>query len=155
MNRSSTVLIFTANLVFSPVIDARDGATLDTRGMETLEVITGGQTERLFETLGDIAPEMASWIANFAYGDVVSRPDLDLKTRELATVAALTSLGNAKPQLKAHIGGALNAGASSREILEVILQMAVYAGFPASLNGLQAAREVFEQREVQVTPGAK
>ena len=99
----------------------------------------------------DIAPELADWI-DFAYGDVVSRPALDLRTRELATVAALTTLGYARPQLEAHIKGALNAGATPREILEVILQMAVYAGFPASLNGVAAARTVFDAQGVTVAP---
>jgi len=118
------------------------------RGMATLDVITGGDTLRRLDTLTDIAPELGQWIVNFAYGDVVSRPGLDLRSRELATVAALTALGNAAPQLKSHIGGALNAGCSPREILEVILQMAVYAGFPASLNGIAAAREVFTERGI-------
>lgn len=117
-------------------------------GLETLNVITGGDALERLQPLTAIAPEMADWIIDFAYGDVVSRPGLDLRSRELATVAALTALGNAAPQLRAHIGGALNAGCSPTEILEVILQMAVYAGFPASLNGLAAAREVFAARGI-------
>jgi 4-carboxymuconolactone decarboxylase len=56
-------------------------------------------------------------------------------------------MGNAAPQLKVHIHGALNVGCSEQEILEIIMQMAVYAGFPAALNGLSAAREVFRERE--------
>lgn len=121
------------------------------RGLATLEVITGDAAQAL-AGITDIAPELAEWITDFAYGDVVSRPALDLRTRELATVAALTTLGHARPQLEAHIKGALNAGATPREILEVILQMAVYAGFPASLNGIAAARAVFDARGVQVAP---
>jgi 4-carboxymuconolactone decarboxylase len=117
------------------------------RGMATLEVITG-DAERALTALDDIAPELGAWIADFAYGDVVSRPGLDLRSRELATVAALTALGNARPQLEAHIKGALNAGATPREVVEVILQMAVYAGFPASLNGISAARTVFTERGI-------
>jgi len=117
------------------------------RGVATLEVITG-DAERALAGLDDIAPELGAWIADFAYGDVVSRPGLDLRSRELATVAALTALGNARPQLEAHIKGALNAGATPREVLEVILQMAVYAGFPASLNGISAARTVFAERGI-------
>ena len=58
-------------------------------------------------------------------------------------MAALTAMGNATPQLKVHIQGALNVGATRTEVVEVIMQMAVYAGFPAALNGLFAAREVF------------
>jgi 4-carboxymuconolactone decarboxylase len=121
------------------------------RGMATLDIITGGDTKRRLETLTDIAPELGEWITDFAYGDVVSRPGLDLRSRELATVAALTALGNAAPQLKSHIGGALNAGCTPQEILEVIMQMAVYAGFPASLNGISAAREVFNVKGITAT----
>ena len=119
------------------------------RGIETLDIVVGGNSAERMRHLTDIAPEMAEWITDFAYGDVVSRPGLDLKTRELVTVAALTALANARPQLKSHIGGALNAGNTPQEIIEVILQMAVYAGFPASLNGISAAREVFEARAVK------
>lgn len=120
------------------------------RGAATLDIITGGETQQRLQSLTEMAPELSRWITDFAYGDVVSRPGLDLRSRELATVAALTALGNAQAQLKAHIAGALNAGCTPAEILEVIMQMAVYAGFPASLNGISAARAVFEQRGISV-----
>lgn len=72
---------------------------------------------------------------------------LDLKTRYLATIAALTALGGqTRPQLKVNIAGALDIGATQKEIAEVIWQMALYGGFPAAINGLNAALEVFEQR---------
>ena len=121
------------------------------RGLETLEKITGGGTAKLIDSLKDIAPELGDWIIDFAYGDVVARPQLPLQTRELVTVGALTALGNAQPQLKAHIKGALNAGCTPREVVEVILQMAVYGGFPTALNGLTAAREVFAERQISVS----
>ncbi|MGR8921945.1 MAG: carboxymuconolactone decarboxylase family protein [Gammaproteobacteria bacterium] len=124
------------------------------RGIAALGVITGGDGEEAVRRLNELAPDMGEWIAQFAYGDVVSRPGLDLRSRELATVAALTALGNARPQLVAHINGALNAGAAPGEVIEVILQMAVYAGFPASLNGLGAAREVFTARGIAPPAGA-
>ncbi|MSQ69223.1 MAG: carboxymuconolactone decarboxylase family protein [Gammaproteobacteria bacterium] len=120
------------------------------RGVTALEIITGGGTAKLIESLQDLAPELGDWVIDFAYGDVVSRPQLDLRTRELATVAALTALGNAPPQLRAHIKGALNAGCTPREVVEVVLQMSVYAGFPAALNGLAAVREVFTERGIKV-----
>jgi 4-carboxymuconolactone decarboxylase len=120
------------------------------RGVAALEIITGGGTAKLVEGLQDLAPELSDWVIDFAYGDVVSRPQLDLRTRELATVAALTALGNAPPQLRAHIKGALNAGCTPREVLEVVLQMSVYAGFPAALNGVAAVREVFTERGIKV-----
>ena len=94
----------------------------------------------------DIAPDFARYLIEFPFGDIYSRPGLDLKSREIAVVAALTALGNAAPQLKVHIHGALNVGCTEQEVVEVIMQMAIYAGFPAALNGLFAAKEVFTER---------
>jgi 4-carboxymuconolactone decarboxylase len=122
------------------------------RGSALLDRINPENARRLEENLADIAPDMARLVCEFAYGDVYSRPGLDVKSRELATVAALTALGNAPLQLKSHIDGALNAGWSRQEIVEAIMQMAVYAGFPASLNGLYAAKEVFAERDKKGLP---
>lgn len=116
------------------------------RGLAKLKEIDGEAGERVVESLAGIAPDFARYLVEFPFGDIYSRPGLDLKSREIAVVAALTALGNAAPQLKVHVHGALNVGASRTEIIETIMQMAVYAGFPAALNGLAVAREVFEQR---------
>jgi 4-carboxymuconolactone decarboxylase len=117
------------------------------RGLKKLQEIDGKAGERVIESLRDIAPDLGRYTIEFPFGDVYSRPGLDLKSREIATVAALTALGNALPQLKVHINGALNVGCTRDEIIEVILQMAVYAGFPAALNGMFAAKEVFRERD--------
>ncbi len=117
------------------------------RGLEKLKEVDGEAGERVMESLKDIAPDLARYVIEFPFGDVYSRPGLDLKSREIATVAALTALGNAQPQLKVHIQGALNVGCTRQEIVEVIIQMAVYAGFPAALNGIFAAKEVFKERD--------
>jgi 4-carboxymuconolactone decarboxylase len=114
------------------------------RGWEKLLEIDGGAGERVIASLQDIAPDLARYTIEFPFGDIYSRPGLDLKSREVATVAALTALGHAAPQLKVHINAALNVGCTRTEIIEVIIQMAVYAGFPAALNGMFAAREVFK-----------
>jgi 4-carboxymuconolactone decarboxylase len=113
------------------------------RGLATLGQITGATGESVVDGLRDIAPDLADWIVDFSYGDVMSRPDLDVRTRQLATIAALTALGNAAPQLEVHVKGALNVGCTQSEIIEVILQMAVFAGFPAAINGLNVARRAF------------
>ena len=97
--------------------------------------------------LQDICPDMARLVIEFPYGDIYSRPGLDLKVRELITIASLTTLGNAPSQLKAHIHNALNAGCTQQEIIEVMMQMSVYAGFPSALNGLFVAKEVFSQEK--------
>lgn len=113
------------------------------RGLEKLREIDGSAGENVINSLRDIAPDFARLLIEFPFGDIYSRPGLDLKSRELATVAALTALGNAGPQLRVHIHAALNVGCTAEEVIEVIIQMAVYAGFPAALNGLFAAKEVF------------
>ena len=113
------------------------------RGLAKLQQIDGEGGIKVVEGLADIAPDFARLLIEFPFGDVYSRPGLDLRSREIAVVAALTAMGNAAPQLKVHIQGALNVGVTRTEIVEVIMQMAVYAGFPAALNGLAAAREVF------------
>lgn len=118
------------------------------RGEETLARITGDEGRKVIDSLKRISPDLGDWIVDFSYGDVFSRPGVSLHTRELATVAALTALGNAQPQLKVHIEGALNVGCTPEEIVEIIIQMAVYAGFPSALNGIAAAREVFDKRGV-------
>ena len=116
------------------------------RGLAQLEAIDGQAGAKVIESLRDIAPDFARYLIEFPFGDIYSRPGLDLRSREIAVVAALTALGNAAPQLKVHIEGALNVGVSKDEVVEVIMQMAVYAGFPAALNAMFAAKEVFATR---------
>jgi len=113
------------------------------QGLAKLREIDGQAGEQVVASLADIAPDFARYLIEFPFGDIYSRPGLDLRSREIAVVAALTAMGNAAPQLKVHLHAALNVGVTREEIVEVIMQMAVYAGFPAALNGLFAAREVF------------
>ncbi|WP_310632041.1 carboxymuconolactone decarboxylase family protein [Paraburkholderia sp.] len=114
-----------------------------------LTAIDGHAGEQVVASLADIAPDFATYLLEFPFGDIYARPGLDLRAREIATIAALTALGHAQPQLKVHIAAGLNVGLSEEEIVETIMQMAVYAGFPAALNGLFAAREVFAARHAQ------
>ncbi|MDH6593562.1 4-carboxymuconolactone decarboxylase [Variovorax sp. TBS-050B] len=113
------------------------------RGLAKLHEIDGEGGVKVVESLAGIAPDFGRLVIEFPFGDIYSRPGLDLRSREIATVAALTAMGNATPQLKVHIQAALNVGVTRDEVVEVMMQMAVYAGFPAALNGLFAARDVF------------
>ncbi len=114
-----------------------------TIGREMLQRVDGKGGDAVVNSLKDIAPDFARYLIEFPFGDIYARPGLDLRSREIATIAALTALGNAAPQLKVHIAAGLNVGLTQEEITEVIMQMEVYAGFPAALNGLIAAKEVF------------
>ncbi|WP_374362249.1 carboxymuconolactone decarboxylase family protein [Pseudoduganella danionis] len=113
------------------------------RGQQKLAEIDGAAGQKVIDALADIAPDFADYLFEFPFGDIYSRPGLDLRAREIATIAALTAMGNATPQLKVHIEAGLNVGLQREEIVEILMQMAVYAGFPAALNGLFAAKEVF------------
>lgn len=104
----------------------------------------------MIAALADIAPDFADYILEFSFGDIYSRPGLDLRSREIAAIAAMAAMGNAQPQLKVHIEAGLNVGLSREEITEILMQMAVYAGFPAALNGLFAAKEVFSCRQAAI-----
>ena len=105
------------------------------RGWEKLKEVDGEAGEKVIASLKDIAPDLGRFTIEFPFGDIYTRPDLDLRSREIAVVAALTALGTAAPQLKVHIHGALNVGVTREEVVGIITMMAVYAGFPAALNG--------------------
>ncbi|WP_052065843.1 carboxymuconolactone decarboxylase family protein [Thalassospira australica] len=101
---------------------------------------------QLADKYDDLVPDFAESLIEWAYGRHYARPGLDLKTRQLCTISALTVLGGQTGlQLKVNIQHTLSAGATRTEIIEAIWQMAVYGGLPAAINGLNAAREVFEE----------
>ncbi|MGF1690055.1 carboxymuconolactone decarboxylase family protein [Photobacterium kagoshimensis] len=118
-------------------------------GLAKMNELAPGAADSMMDTFRDVCPDLAKYTVEYPFGDVLQRDvlqrdGLDFRTRELATIAALTAMGNCQPQLKGHISGALNVGCTQREITEVILQMSVYAGFPAAINGMTAAKEVFD-----------
>ncbi|MGF1735419.1 carboxymuconolactone decarboxylase family protein [Photobacterium satsumensis] len=115
-------------------------------GVDKLNELDPTAVEAMTEHFSDVCPDLARYTIEYPFGDVLQRDGLDFKTRELATIAALTAMGNCQPQLKGHIKGALNIGCTQKEITEIILQMSVYAGFPAAINGMNTAKEVFEEQ---------
>jgi len=116
------------------------------RGSARLAEVDGAGGQRVVDALRDVAPDLGRYIVEFGFGDIYSRPGLTLREREIATVAALAALGHAQPQLEVHVHGALNVGCSAREVTEVIVQMALYAGFPAAVNAAFTAKKVFAER---------
>lgn len=117
-------------------------------GRDLSEALNPGMETTLEERYGHLLPGMAEAVVDFAYGRQYGRPELPLRDRYLATIAALTALGGqTRPQLKVNIAGGRKAGLSQKEIAEVIWQMSLYGGFPAAINGLNAALEVFEAEE--------
>ncbi len=117
------------------------------KGKKTLESIQEKSVEEIFKELDDIAPDLSRFVIEYPYSEIYTREELDLKTREICTVTALTVLGTI-PQLKEHINAALNVGNTPAEIVEIIMQMSAYCGFPKSINAMMAAKEVFKERGI-------
>lgn len=115
------------------------------RGQDTLDQLHGSIGQSVMKTLGDFAPDFARYIIEFPYGDIYSRDTLTPKERQIAIIASLTTLGNVPTQLKAHIQAALNVGCTRKEVVEIVMQMAVYAGFPSAINAMLVAKEVFAE----------
>ena len=117
-------------------------------GRELSEALNPGREDALDARYGHLLPGMAEGVVYFAYGRQYSRPELPLRDRYLATIAALTALGGqTRPQLKVNIAGGRKAGLTQKEIAEVIWQMSLYGGFPSAINALNAALEVFDDEE--------
>jgi 4-carboxymuconolactone decarboxylase len=112
------------------------------RGFEKLEEVNKEGIKNLLQLMDDIAPDLATYVIEFAYGDVYTRPGLGAPQRELCIISALTALGGKEQQLKDHIQAAIHVGCTKVEIVETLIMMAVYAGFPAAINAIKAAKDV-------------
>jgi 4-carboxymuconolactone decarboxylase len=99
---------------------------------------------RRLAQLERLDPEFRRVVEDVVYGGLYAREILDQKTRELCAVAALTVLGR-NSQLRTHIQAALGAGAGRQEIQEVIIQMGIYGGFPATLGGLDLMEQLWQE----------
>ncbi|WP_424192001.1 carboxymuconolactone decarboxylase family protein [Ampullimonas aquatilis] len=111
--------------------------------LDTLDPTAKAAFDALF---ADVAPDMSRLIVDIPFGKIYSRQGLTLRERQLVSIAALTVLGTAPHQLAIHIRGGLNVGCQIEEIVEIMIQMTIYAGFPAAINGLKVARDIFEER---------
>ncbi|MDO6798481.1 carboxymuconolactone decarboxylase family protein [Shimia thalassica] len=118
------------------------------RGKAMSEQVNPGMEDALRDRYDALVPGLSRTVVDVAYGQFYARDGVDEKTRLLATIAALTALGGqTRPQLKVNIASARAVGATREEISEIIFQMTLYGGFPAMINALNAAMEVFEAEE--------
>ena len=113
-------------------------------GIDTRTQVMGSEfVDRAFGNATDYTLPMQEFITRNAWGNVWQRPGLDLKTRSLVTVAMLTALGK-QHELKGHVRGALNNGATPEELREVMLHATVYCGFPTAIDAFRTVTEVVE-----------
>lgn len=115
------------------------------RGAALLDEMLGPEAARQTrETWRMICPEFEQYVVEFLSGEIWSRPQLDRRSKSLVTIAALAALGRPLG-LKLNIRMALRNGASRQDIVETLLHLAPYAGFPACWEGLAMAQEVFQE----------
>lgn len=112
------------------------------RGVEVVEKLSGSCFEGVAGRVAELAPDFARMAIEFPFGDLYSREGAGYHTREIAAIAALAALGHALPQLRVHVAAALNVGCTREEIIEVLMQTAIYAGFPAALNALAGCHDL-------------
>ncbi|RRO20702.1 carboxymuconolactone decarboxylase family protein [Saccharopolyspora rhizosphaerae] len=128
-------------------ISSPDNLARRRHGLSVLSEIDGHRGEAVLDSLADINPALGHHVAAFAFGDIYDRPGLDRRSRQLVTLGVLTALGSCDPQLRVHIGAALNVGLSREEITEALLHAAVFCGFPRALNATSVARDVFAEQD--------
>ena len=126
-----------------------ENSELYQRGIHEIRKQLGPMADSYIQNIKALSPEFAWVNVTFPFSELYTRDVVDLKTRELCTVAALTVQGFSLPELKIHVGAALRCGASREEIVEIITQMIAYCGFPAATNALLTAKGVFDELDQQ------
>lgn len=148
MLKGSIGLMVTAALSDSAIARQSSAPDRRTKGLEALQAVGGASFN---QTLDPLSPDLSRILIDCVYGEVMARPGLSQKTRELINVSAITVLGVARPALRFHIAGMLHTGWSPREVVEIILHSVVYAGFPFAQDAMLLARQVFAERGVNVS----
>ena len=116
------------------------------KGLAKHRELFGQDPAARIENIEALHPDVAEMLVESLYGAILTRPGLDPKVRQFCTISALTATGKA-PQLKAHVKAALRLGATQEEIMEVLIQMIGYAGWPSALTGIGVAKEAFAEYE--------
>lgn len=113
------------------------------RGIEIAEQLAAEKLEEFTTSrVAELAPDFARMAIEFPLGDLYARDSLDLRSREIVAISALATLGNAGPQLRIHVQAAGQVGLTNAEIIEILMQTAIYAGFPAALNALASCHDL-------------
>ena len=113
------------------------------RGVEIAEQLAADKLDEfLTSRVAELAPDFARMAIEFPLGDIYTREALDLRSRELVAISSLATLGDTGPHLRMHIRAALGLGVSKAEVIEILMQTAIYAGFPAALNALTSCHDL-------------
>jgi 4-carboxymuconolactone decarboxylase len=116
--------------------------------LATLAKTSAQAGEAVVNSFNDLAPDIGRAIVEHSYGDIFSRAGIDAKTRELAACSALAAVGSKATEtpLRVHVNAALTAGATQAEIVETLLNVLPYRGYPAVEESMRVVGEEFRKR---------
>src|SRR4029453_9047131 len=117
-----------------------------------LRQIGGGNFDGPINALAEPSADLSRFTVEYPYGDVLSRPGLDLPLRQLCTISMLLADGSAQPQLKFHMSGFLNAGGEPKALIELMFVSVALLGFPPTVNAMGLIRAVFDERKLAFKP---
>lgn len=116
------------------------------RGEQLLRLIDGNKVaDNLIARYDDLAPDFTRYLVEFAFGEIYAREG-DLKHKELIAVASLATMGGCDAQLETHVHGAFNVGLTESEIVEAVMTLIPYIGFPKALNAMSVVKRVVDKR---------
>lgn len=117
------------------------------RGERLLRKVDGDKVaDNLLREYQSIAPDFTRYLVEFAFGEIYARPG-DLRHKELVAIASLATMGGCDRQLETHVHGAFNVGLTEAEIVEAVMTLIPYVGFPKALNAMAVVKRVVEKRK--------
>jgi 4-carboxymuconolactone decarboxylase len=119
------------------------------RGERLLRQVDGDKVaDNLLRAYEAIAPDFTRYLVEFAFGEIYAREG-DLRHRELVAIASLATMGGCDAQLETHVHGAFNVGLTQAEIVEAVMTLIPYIGFPKALNAMAVVKRVVDKRRPQ------
>lgn len=108
------------------------------------QVLGDAHVERSLAGVSDLTATLQKMVTEWAWGDVWQRPGLSKQERSMLNIGMLTAL-NRPHELRVHVRGALRNGVSEDKIVEIILQTAIYCGFPAALDSMRTVADAISE----------
>jgi 4-carboxymuconolactone decarboxylase len=112
------------------------------------EVLGAAHVQKSLDAADDFTADMQKLVTEWCWGELWSRPGLDRRTRSIINLSMLSAL-NRPHEIRLHVRGALNNGLTQDDIKEIFLQVAVYCGVPAALDGMKVAAEVIAEEKAK------
>lgn len=116
------------------------------KGIKTLRDLAGESSQQVIENIKAFSPDFGDMMIEFGFGDIYSRPKLDLKQREMITLTSLITQGAGERQLTFHFKAALHVGWSIEELIEIIIHCAAYSGFPKAAYALEILQQIDNEK---------